>query len=63
MKARQGAPWVRLTRGRFEVRYREESAALVAGRSLASLLRHSYFIDSLWRVAVDVTATERQERS
>lgn len=63
MKSRQGAPWVRLTRGRFEVRYREESAALVDGRTLPSLLRHSYFIDSLWRVAGEVAEAERRERS
>lgn len=60
MKARKGAAWVRLTRGRFEVRYREESAELVDGRNLQNLLRHSYFIDSLWQVAVEVTETEKR---
>ncbi|MBI4635849.1 MAG: hypothetical protein HY727_05815 [Candidatus Rokubacteria bacterium] len=63
MKARQGAAWVRLTRGRFEVRYREESAALVDGRNLRGLLRHSYFIDSLWQVAVEVTEVEKREHA
>ena len=54
MRSRQGSPWVRLTGRRLEVRYRDESAALVDGRTLPNLLRHPYFIDSLWRVAAEV---------
>lgn len=61
METRNGAAWVRLTRGRFEVRYREESAALVDGRTLRSFLRHPYFIDSVWQVAIETTENGKRE--
>jgi hypothetical protein len=51
MKARAGAAWVRVTQGRLEVRYRDESAALVDRRNLRNYRRHSYFVESLRRVA------------
>jgi len=51
MLARNGsAPWVRLTKGRLEVRYLDESGALPAAEDLPHLWRNTYFLNSLHRV-------------
>jgi hypothetical protein len=63
MKLREGAPWIRLTQERFEVQYRDESAALVESRTLPRLLRHSYFIDSLRNVAMEVDEVGKRASS
>jgi hypothetical protein len=50
MKARNGSPWIQLTRDRLEVRFREETNDLAERSALPTLWRHSYFLDSLLSV-------------
>lgn len=53
MRARfgDGAPWAEEERGVLRVRMQDATAALPAGTALPTLWRHSYFLDSMRRVA------------
>lgn len=51
MQTRHGAdPWVRLEKGRLDVRYLDESGTLPAATELRDAWRNTYFINSLARV-------------
>lgn len=51
MQTRHGAdPWVRLERGKLDVRYLDESATLPSGIELKDAWRNTYFINSLGSV-------------
>lgn len=57
MMARGGAqPWVRLDGRRLDVRYRDETAALIAADDLPTAWRNTYFINSLHTVATTLRA-------
>ena len=47
MAARKAAPWMQLTSGKLDVRYRGQEKELPAGDILPQLWRNSYFIDAL----------------
>ena len=47
MERRKAAPWVRLTSGRLDVRYRGTEAKLATAEELPMLWWNPYFIDSL----------------
>ena len=47
MAARKGAPWIQLTSGKLDVRYRGQEKELPHGNILPQLWRNSYFIDAL----------------
>jgi hypothetical protein len=56
MKARAGAgPWVDESAGRLRVRYRDDNlGGLPSRKELPSFWRHSYFIDALHKIAVQL---------
>ena len=47
MAARKAAPWIQLTSGKLDVRYRGKERELPDGDALPELWRNSYFIDAL----------------
>lgn len=47
MAARKAAPWIQLTSGKLDVRYRGQEKELPDGKMLSGLWRNSYFIDAL----------------
>ena len=47
MAARKAAPWIQLTSGKLDVRYRGQERELPDGDILPQLWRNSYFIDAL----------------
>ena len=47
MAARKAAPWIQLTSGKLDVRYRGQEKELPDGDTLPELWRNSYFIDAL----------------
>ena len=47
MVARKAAPWIQLTSGKLDVRYRGQERELPDGDALPELWRNSYFIDAL----------------
>ena len=47
MAARKAAPWIQLTSGKLDVRYRGQEKELPDGKELPGLWRNSYFIDAL----------------
>ncbi len=47
MAARKAAPWIQLTSGKLDVRYRGQEKELPDGDILPQLWRNSYFIDAL----------------
>jgi hypothetical protein len=47
MAARKAAPWIQLTSGKLDVRYRGQEKELPDGDNLPHLWRNSYFIDAL----------------
>jgi hypothetical protein len=47
MAGRKAAPWIQLTSGKLDVRYRGQERALPDGDTLPELWRNSYFIDAL----------------
>jgi hypothetical protein len=47
MAARKAAPWIQLTSGKLDVRYRGQEKELPHGNILPQLWRNSYFIDAL----------------
>ena len=47
MAARKAAPWIQLTSGKLDVRYRGQEKELPDGDALPQLWRNSYFIDAL----------------
>lgn len=47
MAGRKAAPWIQLTSGKLDVRYRGQERGLPNGDSLPELWRNPYFIDSL----------------
>jgi hypothetical protein len=47
MAARKAAPWIQLTSGELDVRYRGQEKVLPGGDILPQLWRNSYFIDAL----------------
>lgn len=47
MAARKAAPWIQLTSGKLDVRYRGQEKELPDGDMLPQLWRNSYFIDAL----------------
>jgi len=47
MAARKAAPWIQLTSGKLDVRYRGQERELPDGDILPELWRNSYFIDAL----------------
>jgi hypothetical protein len=47
MAARKAAPWIQLTSGKLDVRYRGQEKELPDGKMLPGLWRNSYFIDAL----------------
>jgi hypothetical protein len=50
MSRRGGAPWLRLSKDKLEVRYQEETELLADGADLPALWRNPYFIDSLYTI-------------
>jgi len=56
MAERQGAPWVRLEKGRLDVRFRGIEHELPAGEGLFTLWRNSYFLPSLKAITRQVEA-------
>jgi len=47
MAARKAAPWIQLTSGKLDVRYRGQERGLPDAKMLPELWRNSYFIDAL----------------
>ncbi|MCK4785984.1 MAG: hypothetical protein KAV87_19665, partial [Desulfobacteraceae bacterium] len=47
MAARKAAPWIQLSSGKLDVRYRGQEKELPDGATLPVLWRNSYFIDAL----------------
>ncbi len=47
MRQRKAAPWVRVQRGKIDVRYRGQEAQLPDASQLPTLWRNTYFLDSL----------------
>jgi len=47
MAARKAAPWIQLTSGKLDVRYRGQERELPDAKMLPELWRNSYFIDAL----------------
>jgi hypothetical protein len=57
MDARKGSkPWVRIEKGKLDVRYRDESGALRSRDELPHAWRNTYFINSLHSVTHQVAA-------
>lgn len=54
MAARSAAPWVELSSGKLDVRYRGTEGELPSGDDLPLLWRNSYFLDSLKGVTLQV---------
>lgn len=58
MAARGSAAWVKLTKGKLDVRYRSSETELPEGKELAELWRNTYFVDTLRDVAFQLETTE-----
>ncbi|MEI6808170.1 MAG: hypothetical protein WCN95_05560 [bacterium] len=54
MLSRGGAPWAVLEKNKLQVRVRDETAVLPALEDLPHLWRHSYFLDSLRAVSLQL---------
>ena len=57
MEARGSASWVEMRDGRFHVRFHEERGNLPRRDELATMWRHSYFLDALRAVAGQIGGT------
>ena len=57
MDARGSASWVEVRDGRFHVRFHEERGDLPQRDELATMWRHSYFLDALRAVAGQIGGT------